>query len=94
MERALDAPAGMKALNLLYPLHIGSFGGLPVRVLYALLGLAPLVLFASGCLMWWNRTRASRRRRRRRASPDAAVEQDPDARVHAASSPTIASGLP
>lgn len=64
VERALSVPTGMKALNVLYPLHIGSFGGPMVRVLYALLGLAPLVLFVSGCLMWWNRTQAPKRRRR------------------------------
>lgn len=71
VERALAAPAGMRALNLLYPLHIGSFGGLPVRIVYALLGLSPLVLFVSGVLMWWNRTQAPRRRRRARPGPPA-----------------------
>jgi uncharacterized iron-regulated membrane protein len=65
VEPAVRAAAGMRTLNLLYPLHIGSFGGMPVRVLYALLGLAPIVLFASGCLMWWNRTQAPQRRRPR-----------------------------
>lgn len=72
VDRALSAPAGMKALNLLYPLHIGSFGGLAVRILYAVLGLAPLILFVSGILMWWNRTQVPKRRRRRpptRTSP-------------------------
>lgn len=66
VERALTAPAGMKALNLLYPLHIGSFGGLAVRVVYALLGLSPLILFVTGIVMWWNRTQTPRRRRRLR----------------------------
>lgn len=73
VEKATLAPAGMRALNLLYPLHIGSYGGLPVRILYAVLGLSPLVLFVSGCLMWWNRTKAPERRRENRASPPAAT---------------------
>lgn len=65
VERALEVPAGMKALNVLYPLHIGSFGGIAVRVLYAALGFSPLILFVSGCLMWWNRTQVPKRRRLR-----------------------------
>lgn len=68
MERALSAPAGMKAINVLYPLHIGSFGGLTVQVQYGMFGLAPLVLFVTGLLMWWNRTRAPGRRRSRTSS--------------------------
>lgn len=69
VERATLAPAGLRALNLLYPLHIGSYGGLPIRLLYAILGVAPLVLFVSGVLMWWNRTQAPKRRRRSQAEP-------------------------
>ena len=68
VESALLAPAGLRALNLLYPLHIGSFGGLVVRVLYALFGLAPLFLLTTGAIMWWNRTIAPKRKRRRRGS--------------------------
>lgn len=67
-ESALAAPAGTRALNLLYPLHIGSFGGIAVRILYALLGLTPLILMASGFLVWWNRSIAPKRRRRQKAA--------------------------
>lgn len=67
VESALRAPAGTRALNLLYPLHIGSFGGFAVRLLYALFGLTPLALLVTGTLMWWNRTQAPKRRRRLRA---------------------------
>lgn len=79
VESAMSAPAGMKALNLLYPLHIGSFGGVGVRVLYALLGLSPLVLFVSGLLMWWNRTQAPKRRKRRREQSGEAERKRPAA---------------
>jgi len=50
-------------LQLRYPLHIGAYGGLLVRLLYALTGLAPSVLFTTGTLMWWNRYWVPRRRR-------------------------------
>lgn len=35
--------------------HTGSFGGWPVKILWAVLGLAPPLLFLTGALMWWNR---------------------------------------
>jgi uncharacterized iron-regulated membrane protein len=36
-------------------LHFGSFGGRPVQVLWALIGLVPVLLFATGVAMWWLR---------------------------------------
>ncbi len=42
------------------PLHTGHFGGFPVAVLWALLGLSLPLLFVSGFLMWWNRVIAKR----------------------------------
>jgi uncharacterized iron-regulated membrane protein len=35
--------------------HYGNFGGWPVKVLWVLLGFAPVVLFGTALLMWWNR---------------------------------------
>jgi uncharacterized iron-regulated membrane protein len=35
--------------------HTGNFGGWPVKILWAVLGLAPALLFVTGALMWWNR---------------------------------------
>ncbi len=62
-ENALQATLGPQLLNLRFPLHAGSIGGWPVRVLYALAGLTPAFLFVTGCLMWWNRYWVPRRRR-------------------------------
>ncbi|MHC5725239.1 MAG: PepSY domain-containing protein, partial [Nostoc sp.] len=44
-------------LNSFNDLHYGTFGGLPTRILYVFVGLAPLVLFVTGFLMWWYRYR-------------------------------------
>lgn len=41
-------------------LHAGAFGGLGVRVLYLLAGLATAVLAVTGCTMWARRFRAER----------------------------------
>jgi uncharacterized iron-regulated membrane protein len=79
VENALTAPSGARAYNILYPIHIGRWGGVASRVLYSLLGLVPLLLFVSGLLMWRNRTRGKRRkaigagteRRSRRSVPAA-----------------------
>jgi uncharacterized iron-regulated membrane protein len=62
LENALAAPAGTRAYNILYPIHIGRWGGLMSRILSSLLGLVPLLLLVSGFLMWRNRTRGRRRR--------------------------------
>jgi uncharacterized iron-regulated membrane protein len=36
-------------------LHFGRFGGLEVRITWAILGLAPAVLFITGFIVWWRR---------------------------------------
>ena len=35
--------------------HFGRFGGLEVRITWAILGLAPAVLFITGFILWWRR---------------------------------------
>lgn len=50
-------------LNWLHPLHDGSAGGLPLRVLVLATGLVPLGLFVTGLLRWRARRGARRGRR-------------------------------
>ncbi|MEH2367214.1 PepSY-associated TM helix domain-containing protein [Nostoc sp.] len=38
-------------------MHYGTFGGLPTRILYVFVGLAPLILFITGFVMWKQRYR-------------------------------------
>ncbi|NUQ30225.1 MAG: PepSY domain-containing protein, partial [Acidobacteriaceae bacterium] len=38
-----------------YPLHFGTLWGLPVKMLWCLLGLCLPVLSITGLLMYWNR---------------------------------------
>lgn len=68
VDRALQASPGRQLLYALYPLHIGAFGGWIVRVLYAVLGLAPAVLTVTGVLIWYPRWKRKRERLRRGAS--------------------------
>ncbi|TCM04762.1 PepSY-associated TM helix domain-containing protein [Sphingomonas sp. PP-CC-3G-468] len=59
-----DLAAGTKILGGIGQLHFGWYGGLPVRIIYGLLGLALCVLTSSGVTIW-----LARRRDRGRAVP-------------------------
>ncbi|MFT3665852.1 PepSY-associated TM helix domain-containing protein [Piscinibacter sp.] len=50
-----------EAVNTFFMLHFGSFGGTPVRWLYALMGLAGAALFYTGNLLWIESRRKPRR---------------------------------
>ncbi|MEH2241507.1 PepSY-associated TM helix domain-containing protein [Nostoc sp.] len=58
VDNALKMRLGDRVLNSFVPLHYGTFGGLPTRILYVFVGLAPLILFITGSVMWWYRYRA------------------------------------
>jgi uncharacterized iron-regulated membrane protein len=47
--------AGDVVMAWMAPLHVGSFGGTPIRALWLVLGLAPPLLFVTGFVMWWTR---------------------------------------
>lgn len=42
-------------LGIFHTIHVGNFGGWPVKALWVVLGLAPPVLFVTGLIMWWFR---------------------------------------
>jgi uncharacterized iron-regulated membrane protein len=43
---------GDVVMDWVAPLHVGSFGGMTVRVAWLILGLAPPLLFVTGFIMW------------------------------------------
>lgn len=57
----LDSRAGLPFLNGLFAVHFGTFGGVALRIAYALLGVALCVSISSGIRIWLAR-RASRGR--------------------------------
>lgn len=59
---AHDADIGAQILDAFRPLHYGNFGGLPVKILWCLGGLAPAILSISGTFLWWKRRSMGRRR--------------------------------
>jgi uncharacterized iron-regulated membrane protein len=46
---------GDKIVRWLTYLHFGNFAGWKVKAVWTALGLAPVFLFFTGALMWWNR---------------------------------------
>lgn len=60
LERLPEAPQGRRSagdvvLSWLTPLHVGNFGGEPVKVAWLILGFAPPLLFVTGFTLWWTR---------------------------------------
>ncbi|HEY0295377.1 MAG TPA: PepSY-associated TM helix domain-containing protein [Bordetella sp.] len=51
-------PWYLTALEVSRPLHFGDYGGLPLKVLWALLDLATIVVLASGLYLWIARRKA------------------------------------
>jgi len=63
VDRHAERTAGQRLIRAMFPLHTGTFWGLPTRILWTVVGLAPALLFVTGFLMWWNRVIRPRRRR-------------------------------
>ena len=57
VQRHTDMSIWEKVESSFMPLHTGSFGTIPVKVLYVLLGLAPGLLSITGALLFWRRSR-------------------------------------
>jgi len=57
ISKEADLPLGARIFAAFAPLHYGEFGGLPIKVLWALLGFVPSILFVTGLLTWWRPSR-------------------------------------
>jgi uncharacterized iron-regulated membrane protein len=53
VDRIADRPIGARFLAALAPIHYGQFGGIPIKVAWAVLGLTPVLLFVTGLIAWW-----------------------------------------
>jgi uncharacterized iron-regulated membrane protein len=61
LKNALEPSLGDRVLNWFHPLHYGTFGGLPMRILYVFVGIAPSILFITSLVMWKYRKRPKTR---------------------------------
>ena len=60
---ARDMPALNQALMMSKPLHFGDYGGLPLKVIWALMTLATIWVLWTGILLWFRRTPGNIERR-------------------------------
>jgi uncharacterized iron-regulated membrane protein len=58
-----DMPLHIRALFLSRPLHFGDYGGLPLKIVWALFDLIAIVILISGLYLWLGRRGASLERR-------------------------------
>jgi uncharacterized iron-regulated membrane protein len=56
---APEMPWYLRALQISRPLHFGDYGGLPLKILWALLDVMTIIVLISGLYLWWKRVRAS-----------------------------------
>ncbi|GGB77062.1 membrane protein [Dyadobacter sediminis] len=63
--RLADKSLGERIEATFHPLHVGNYGGIIVKILYVITGLAPGLLAVTGFLLWWRRTRNSSGQRKR-----------------------------
>lgn len=54
---APDLPWYLTALLVSQPLHFGDYGGLPMKILWALLDIATIVVLGSGLYLWLKKRR-------------------------------------
>ena len=78
-ERLADTPRAAPTLGdtimaWVAPLHVGNFGGIGVRLVWLVTGLAPALLAATGLILWWTRVVAPRWLRSRVGEASARVQ--------------------
>jgi len=54
-------PWYMKALFLSQPLHFGDYGGMPMKILWAMLDLITIVVLGSGLYLWLGKRKPARK---------------------------------
>jgi uncharacterized iron-regulated membrane protein len=57
---ARDLPLYLKALLVSQPLHFGDYGGMPLKIIWALLDGLTIIVIGSGLYLWWVRRHRTR----------------------------------
>ena len=53
-------PWYMDAMGMSQPLHFGDYGGMPMKILWAVLDLVTIIVLGSGLYLWWVRRKATK----------------------------------
>ncbi|EFW82444.1 PepSY-associated TM helix domain-containing protein [Pseudomonas savastanoi] len=56
----VERPWYMDVLGMSQPLHFGDYGGMPMKILWAVLDMLTIIVLGSGVYLWWVRRRAAR----------------------------------
>jgi uncharacterized iron-regulated membrane protein len=59
LATARGLPWYLRALQVSRPLHFGDYGGLPLKIIWALLDLATIVVLGSGVYLWLGKRKPS-----------------------------------
>ncbi|MFT3966314.1 MAG: PepSY-associated TM helix domain-containing protein [Sphingobium sp.] len=61
LTAAPDPPWYMKMLSLSQPLHFGDYGGMPLKIIWAVLTVITIIVLSSGIYLWLRKPLAVRR---------------------------------
>ncbi len=73
LTAVVSMPWYLRALEISRPLHFGDYGGLPLKILWALLDMVTIVVLGSGLYLWFSRRRSPIDRRVRQLEEDLAA---------------------
>jgi uncharacterized iron-regulated membrane protein len=59
LASVIEMPWYLRALEVSRPLHFGDYGGLPLKILWALFDLVTIVVLGSGLYLWLSRRSSS-----------------------------------
>lgn len=54
-----ELPWYVKTLLISQPLHFGDYGGMPLKILWALLDIITIIVLWSGLILWWRKRKQS-----------------------------------
>jgi uncharacterized iron-regulated membrane protein len=72
IDRLADHPLAARVLAAFATVHYGEFGGVTIKIVWAIVGIAPLLLFLTGLFTWW---RPAKRKQNTLASSTANTEE-------------------
>jgi uncharacterized iron-regulated membrane protein len=76
LTAAPELPWYLTALLVSQPLHFGDYGGMPMKILWALLDVATIVVLGSGLYLWLRKPQGARKGAPGGAAADASPDPD------------------
>jgi len=62
LTAVVQMPWYLRALEVSRPIHFGDYGGLPMKIIWAILDLLTIVVLISGLYLWFARRKAAQAR--------------------------------